>query len=257
MKPNKSIRRSLLALAALTLAQTAVHAAIIVTDTTVNTGTTGQDNSQVVTTWSSAQGSAPVDAANDLLMNHATVSLTAGAVGLGDSLSAINDGLMLSGGHTSSQTEGMCLFTTGGWTAHGPVDLVFTLDASFTIGRIDSFTLWDPSRTGQKFDLYGSTNGGTSWNLVTSVSYDGSAAGGNRDIRRISLTDSAGAITGLSGVNALKFHIMDPGPGGDTNFDNNSIYSEITAYAAVPEPTAALLGGLGLLSLLRRCRRAA
>ncbi|MEI7899513.1 MAG: invasin domain 3-containing protein, partial [bacterium] len=38
--------------------------------------------------------------------------------------------------------------------------------------------------------------------------------------------------TGLTGVNALKFHIMDPGPGGAT--DNNSIYAEIAAYAAAP-----------------------
>ena len=160
---------------------------------------------------------------------------------------------MLSGGNTSSSTDGLALFTsTGMWTGSGPVDLVFTLDAAYTIGRIDSFTLWDPSRTGQKYDLYGSTNGGTSWNLVTSVSYDGSAAGSNRDIRMISLTDSAGAITGLTGVNALKFHIMDPGPNGATS--NNSIYSEIAAYAAVPEPSAAMLGGLGLLSLLRRRR---
>jgi hypothetical protein len=254
MKPNKPMNRFLLALAVLTLAQTAAHAAIIITDTTVNTGTTGESNSQVVTKWTTAQGNAPVDTANDLLMNHATVTLIAGGVGLGN-LANIKDGLMLSGGNTSSSTDGLALFTsTGTWTAHGPVDLVFTLDAAYTIGRIDSFTLWDPSRTGQKYDLFGSTNGGTSWNLITSVSYDGSAAVSDRDIRRISLTDSAGAITGLTGVNALKFHIMDPGPGGDTNFNNNSIYSEIAAYAAVPEPTAALLGGLGLLSLLRRRR---
>ena len=254
MKPTNPMHRSFLALAAIALAQTAAHAAIIVTDTTVNTGASSQSNSQIVTTWTTAQGSAPVDTANDLLKNHATVSLTAGGVGLG-ALANINDGLMLSGGNTSSSTDGLALFTsTGTWTAHGPVDLVFTLDGTYTIGRIDSFTLWDPSRTGQNYDLYGSTDGGTTWNPVTSVSYDGSAAGSNRDIRRISLTDSAGAITGLTGVNALKFHIMDPGPGGISNFNNNSIYSEIAAYAAVPEPTATLLGGLGLLSLLRRRR---
>ena len=107
MRFNKTIHRFLPALAAISLALTAAHAAIIITDTTVNTGTTGQDNSQVVTTWSSTQGSTPVDATNDLLMNHATVSISAPKLGLGDSLSAINDGFMLSGGHTSSQTDGI------------------------------------------------------------------------------------------------------------------------------------------------------
>ena len=134
------MHRSLLALAALATAPAAM-ASLITTDTTVNTGTTGESNSQVVTKWTTAQGNAPVDTANDLLMNHATASITAPKLGLGDSLSAINDGLMLSGGHTSSQTDGMCLFTSSGtWLGSGPVDLVFTLDATYTIGRIDSFT---------------------------------------------------------------------------------------------------------------------
>ena len=181
MKPSKFFNRSLLALAALVTAPAAM-ASVIITDTTLNTGTTGESDSQVVTKWTGAQVSAPVNTASDLLMNHATVSLTAGGLALGDSLSAINDGLMLSGGHTSSETDGMCLFTSdGSWTGNGPVDLVFTLDGAYTIGRIDSFTLWDPSRTGQKYDLYGSTDGGTSWDLVTSVSYDGSEAGGEED----------------------------------------------------------------------------
>ena len=222
-----------LAIAALGLSHPAARAAIITTDTTVHTNATSDTDSQVVTKWTTAQGSAPVDTVNDLLKNHATASMSAGGVALG-TLANIKDGLMLSGGKKSDSTDGLALFTsTGGWTAHGPADLVFTLDAAYTIGRIDSFTLWDPSRTGQKYDLYGSTDGGTSWNLVTSVSYDGSTAGSNRDIRRISLTDSAGAITGLTGVNALKFHIMDPGPGGTSNFNNNSIYAEIAVYALI------------------------
>jgi hypothetical protein len=234
---QRFMRRSALALAAAIVfgGLPAARAAISITDTTVNTGASGETDSQVVTKWTTAQGSAPVDTVNDLLKNHATASMSAGGVALG-SLANIKDGLMLSGGKTSSSTDGLALFTsTGGWTAHGPADLVFTLDASYNIGRIDTFTLWDPSRTGQKYDLYGSTNGGTTWNLVTAVSYNGSAAGSNRDIRRISLADSAGgAITGLTGVNALKFHIMDPGPGGSSNFDNISIYAEIAAYAAAP-----------------------
>jgi hypothetical protein len=229
MKPNKPIHRSLLALAALATAPAAM-ASLITTDTTVNTGTTGESNSQVVTKWTTAQGSAPVDTVNDLLINHATASMSAGGGALGDSLSAINDGLMLSGGHTSSQTDGMCLFTSDGhWTGSGPADLVFTLDAHYDIARIDSFTLWDPSRTGQTYDLYGSTDGGASWTFITSVNKDSGAEGSNRDLRRISLTNAGGVIPGLAGVNALKFHIMDPGPNGATS--NNSIYAEIAAYA--------------------------
>lgn len=234
---QRFMRRSVLGLAAAAAVfggLPAARAAISITDTTVNTGATGETDSQVVTKWTTAQGSAPVDTANDLLKNHATVSMSAPKLGLGDTLAAINDGLMLTGGHTSSQTDGLCLFTSDGkWPGSGPVDLVFTLDAAYNIGRIDGFTLWDAGRTGQKYDLYGSTDGGASWTFVTSVNKDSGSAGSNRDIRRISLTDSAGgSITGLTGVNALKFHIMDPGPGGATA--NNSIYAEIAAYAAAP-----------------------
>jgi hypothetical protein len=126
----------------------------------------------------------------------------------------------------------MCLFTNnGGWPSSGPADLVFTLDAHYDIARIDSFTLWDPSRTGQKYDLYGSTDNGASWTFVTSVNKDSGAEGPNRDLRRISLTNAGGVIPGLVGVNALKFHIMDPGPNGAMS--NNSIFAEIAAYEVI------------------------
>jgi hypothetical protein len=143
-------------------------------------------------------------------------------------MAIINDGLQVSR-QTTSNTDGMCLFTNdGGWPSSGPADLVFTLDANYDIARIDSFTLWDPSRTGQKYDLYGSTDGGANWTFVTSVNMDSGTAGSNRDLRRISLTNAGEVIAGLAGVNALKFHIMDPGPNGNT--DNTSAYAEIAAY---------------------------
>ena len=229
---------SVLALAALGLAQPAAQAAIITSDDTVQLSASGgQNNASVVGQWTSAKGSAPVDTASDLLKNHATMSMASGGAGLG-STAYINDGLMLSYGQTSDSTDGLCLYTSSGsWTGSGPVDVVFTLDAKYDIGRIDGFTLWDLSRLGQKYDLYGSTNGGASWNLVTSVNHDATGTDGNRYIRRISLTDSGGVITGLAGVNALKFHIMDPGPNGATS--NNSIYAEIAAYGADLPPALA------------------
>jgi hypothetical protein len=223
-----------LAFAALGLSQPAVQAGIIISDDTVKLSAGGgQNDATVVGQWTSAKGSAPVDAANDLLKNHATMSMASGGAGLG-STAYINDGLMLSNGKTSDSTDGVCLYTSSGsWTGSGPVDVVFTLDAAYNVGRIDGFTLWDLSRLGQKYDLYASTDSGASWNLVTSVSQDATGSDGNRHIRRISLTDFDGVITGLAGVNALKFHIMDPGPGGTSNFNNNSIYAEIAAYALV------------------------
>ncbi len=230
-----------LALAALGLSQPAARGEIITSDDTIQLSAGGdQDNASVVDQWTTAKGSAPVDTANDLLKNHATVSMSAPKLGLGDSLSYINDGSMLSGGHTSGQTDGLCLFTSdGAWVGSGPVDLVFTLDNAYNIERIDGFTLWDLSRLGQYYELYASTDGGANWNLVTTVNKDATGSDGNRYIRRISLTDSGGVITGLVGVNALKFHIMDPGPYGATS--NNSIYAEIAAYAAAA-PTLADAG---------------
>ena len=235
-RPPRTPSAIALAIAALVLglSQPAAQAGIITSDDIVQLSAGGgQNNASVVGQWTTAKGSAPVDTANDLLKNHATMSMLSGGAGLG-STAYINDGLMLSNGKTSGSTDGVCLYTSDGhWVGHGPVDVVFTLDASYNIGRIDGFTLWDLSRLGQKYDLYGSTDGGANWNLVTSVSKDATGSDGNRYIRRISLTDSGGVITGLAGVNALKFHIMDPGPGGTSNFNNNSIYAEIAAYALV------------------------
>jgi len=77
------------------------------------------------------------------------------------------------GSKDTSFTDGFALFTsTGGWPASGPADVVFTLDGYYNIGRIDSFTLWSKDRIGQKYDLYGSTDGGATWNPVTSVNKD-------------------------------------------------------------------------------------
>lgn len=62
---------------------------------------------------------------------------------------------------------------------------------------------------------------------------------------------AAATVSGfnLNGVNAIR--IMGP---AEQTFDNLVIGTEMLDVAAIPEPSAALLGGLGLLGLLRRRR---
>ena len=202
-----------------------------------------QTNSDSVSAWQSTTGAAPVDAANDLLKNHILASspTLTGGLDFGTALAPINDGLMVSNGGTCSIAglANMTAFTEG--TA-----LVFKLDAKYKINRIDSFTMWTADRIGQKYDLYTSTDGGTTWttaalasvNVAGVIDYDPAVY----MLRGVSVTDSTGVLA--SGVNALKFQFSDASPG-------RPIYADIAAYGtAIPEPSTMVMAALGLIGLI-------
>jgi hypothetical protein len=234
-------RVSVLAIAlgiALSFAGTAT-ATLVTTPTDVYLGTTanwGDTEADLETAW----GGVPVDAANDLLKNHLSASPTYPAVpgmSFGSSLSNINDGVIISNGGTLGSTADLAAFAPGG-------DLVFNLDGLYNISRIDSFTAHNAKRVGQKYTLSTSTDGGSTWSVLTSVNYDnGSSA--NLYMREVSLTGSAGGPIAM-GVNALKFTISDPSGG-----DGTAVYGEIAAYGSpVPEPASVILLLSGAISLL-------
>jgi hypothetical protein len=58
----------------------------------------------------------------------------------------------------------------------------------------------------------------------------------------------------LAGVNRIRINGQDFGFSNPQSFDNLVIGTAMSDVAAIPEPSAALLGGLGLLALLRRRR---
>jgi hypothetical protein len=194
----------------------------------------------VVAGWTSATGSAPVNAANDLLRNNLSGAPTlTGSTVYGSQMGNINDGLIVSNVYSN---PGNLTYTDNLTAFAGGSSLVFNLDKAYDLGRIDSFTAWQPDRIGQKYNVYTSTDGGSSWALLTSVNYDNYGGDVNKDVRRISLTDTSGTLA--LGVNALKFAFSDPGSGNGT-----AIYGEIAAYAAVPEPATSILTLTSVLGL--------
>lgn len=247
---SKRILHVLFTVSAIGLLVTSVQADVISTDDgAVLTGVCGSGTEVTdVQAWVAAKGSNPVDATANLLQNHlSALPIYTGSLAYGSQLQNINDGLMVGNGGTDGDTANLTAFDTAGGNS-----LVFLLDAKYSIGKIDTFTNYANSRTGQKFDLYTSTDGGATWSPLTSVDIANQAdttiiaASPYVDnyIRRVSTTNSSNAAI-ATGVNALKFVFATPTAGSGI-----AVYSEIAAYAAVPEPSSITLLAVGLFGLL-------
>jgi uncharacterized protein (TIGR03382 family) len=63
---------------------------------------------------------------------------------------------------------------------------------------------------------------------------------------------SVSGISSLAGIQGIRINGYNGS--ASQSFDNLTIATTLAEVNAVPEPTAALLGGLGLLALLRRRR---
>ncbi|MFM2198286.1 MAG: hypothetical protein RLZZ505_1718 [Verrucomicrobiota bacterium] len=101
----------------------------------------------------------------------------------------------------------------------------------------------DGGRDGQKYTVSYSLVGSATFVDIASIDYlmgdNGTPGSGEVVISSI----------GVSGVDAIRFNFADQENAG-------SNYSEFDVFgsATIPEPSSALLGGLGLLALLRRRR---
>jgi hypothetical protein len=127
--------------------------------------------------------------------------------------------------------------------------LTYNLDITsntfgYDISEILLFSGWQDARAGQSYIVSYSVVGDSGFTMLADVTQ--AASGGSFVTRTFDNTFSPLA----TGVDAVRFEIRNFGSLTDT------VYREIDVIgaASVPEPSAALLGGLGVLALLRRRR---
>jgi len=136
-------------------------------------------------------------------------------------------------------------------------DLLWSITGgAATIGSISVYSGWaDNGRMEQKFDLYYTTDvtvsGSSTWTLLTSVGGAGSNGAtqfgdATNNQLKVSIYNDTSA-TLVAGATGLRFDF------GDSQQNGGSGYKEIDVQI-IPEPSAALLGGLGMIALLRRRR---
>ena len=132
----------------------------------------------------------------------------------------------------------------------------FTAGAS-TVGSISMYSGWANSgRVEQHYSVYTtldiSVTGSSTWTLLATVDNGAGAptsfaTGFDSDVSlRTTIYDDASS-TLASGITGLRFNFS----GGQQN--NGVGYKEIDVQV-IPEPSAALLGGLGMLAMFRRRR---
>jgi hypothetical protein len=185
----------------------------------------GNNASHAIVT--AAWGGAPLQAGN--LAQSASVSQLAGSMAFGSQIKNINDGLMVSNGGSLQDTTHSAVFSSGS-------QFKFALNGTYDIARIESFTGYQNTRTGQRYSVYTSSNNGGSWTFLTSV--DHANPGGNDvwDSRRVSIRNAAAGAAIATGVNALRFDISDPSGGSGT-----AVYNEIAIYPASIAPDSLAL----------------
>lgn len=221
-------------------------------------GFTGSVNAALIATGVSSTTQTTYDSTistTDLLAG-ATQTPT-GSAFTGDS-NGIHDGISLANNLTA----------TGGniyLNVNGNVTLTYDLTGSVTgydLTSIVSIAGWTTNaqhHAAQFYEVLFSVVGSTDY---TSLSLTGGAASGGKvsydpiasgqGSTKVTITeDSSGIIA--SGVDSIRF-VLTHQP---DNLENDTVYREIDVFGnatVVPEPSVALLGGLGLLALLRRRR---
>jgi hypothetical protein len=136
---------------------------------------------------------------------------------------------MVSNGGNLENTTHSTVFTNGS-------QLKFTLNGTYDIVGIESFTGYQNTRTGQKYSVYTSTNNGGVWSFLTSVDHANPAGNNVWDSRRVSIRNAAAGAAIAKGVNALRFDISDPSGGSGT-----AVYNEIAIYPASIAPDSLAL----------------
>jgi len=191
----------------------------------------GSSNADIVNAW----GGNPILSGN--LATNATITLLSGGYPFGGSVANLKDGLMLSsvdpvgGPYQLENTANSAAFDNGS----NPSQVELVLDGTYNLTRIDVFTSYAWNRTGQKWEVFTSTDGGATWSETALASVDyGNQTVATWQSRRTTLVDSGGTAIIAPGVNALRFDIYDTDTGGGG--DAEAVFSEIAVYGAAPGP---------------------
>lgn len=101
------------------------------------------------------------------------------------------------------------------------------------------------------FNAAGVTNRG---NITLTAAQQGLTAGGGDTTRANGVSIGSFDVSSLSAGSQLWLRITDAADGIDDSGSGGDLMMDNLALTAVPEPSAALLAGLGMLALLRRRR---
>lgn len=213
----------------------------------------GSTNAAVVFSGTAQSTPFTVDSTTPLSIVNADISYNAGenaAVPGGPNYwPVMDDGIFGSPGKTGSTV------IDGDATTNGLL-YKFTAGAT-TVGSISMYSGWENGgRVEQHYSVYTtvdiSVTSSSTWTLLATVDNGAGgptsfATGFNSDVSlRTTIYDNASS-TLASGITGLRFNFS----GGQQNAGVG--YKEIDVQV-IPEPSAALLGGLGILALLRRRR---
>lgn len=140
--------------------------------------------------------------------------------------------------------------TTGSTASYTFFLDVGTNPLGYDIASINSFSGWGDNRAGQSYTIYLSTVATPLvFNQITpgGTGFDAVSVGASGQSLVTSVVDNTSAPLG-TGVHSIRFDVGVNGAG--------NVWREIDVIGAatIPEPSAAILGGLGLLALLRRRR---
>jgi hypothetical protein len=130
-------------------------------------------------------------------------------------------------------------------------DTTYELDIStntygYDIITINLFSGWIDDRASQQYTISYSLVGSATFATLTGVQ----SLQGNGSLLTSTYDDTSAPL--LTGVDAVRFTFVYP----NNEFGRAPVYREIDVIgtATIPEPSAAILGGLGMLCLLRRRR---
>lgn len=213
------------------------------------------------TTWAS-------QLKNNDLINTTTGRLSGAPVYAGGAdpsmpISGLNNGGTQDSAYPSTQStyiRSASDFTqNGGTTAIATFNLDTTspgFTSGYNITSINSFMGLDgfslpQSQANQTYTVSVSLVGSAAYTDIATVGYSPFAnVNGTNYESYVSITDSTGVLA--TGVDSIRFTFLKA-PGALTN--TGTVIRELDVLGtAVPEPSAALLGGLGVLALLRRRR---
>ncbi|NNM84935.1 MAG: PEP-CTERM sorting domain-containing protein [Phycisphaerales bacterium] len=247
-KPNSIFLTGMVAAIASTSVLTAISTgSVIVSGTSSSTGFTVPTANDVLyhePTLGGATGSYSASIANP---PNATEASWNGSGGYRSDISGLG---YLFDGIAPSNQFGNNWFGVAGGTGSSATVVTVPLQTASALDSIATYTVWgDSGRVNQSYSVSYSTDGGSTYTtLDSSVAYTYSLAT-TPAATEVVLTDSSGgALAGGAIITDLQFTF---GP----QQNNGVAYSEIAAYAPVPEPsTLSVLGvgAAGLLLLLRR-----